>query len=69
MLVRNKGKYFVILLTFTFSEIKKRRQRQTGTEEEMEVLENQQDKAEGLSKEENNFLRLYYTCQKIEETN
>jgi P pilus assembly chaperone PapD len=28
--VRNKGKYFVILLTFTFSGIKKKRQKQTG---------------------------------------
>jgi hypothetical protein len=30
LLVRNKGKYFVILLTFTFSGIKKKRRKQTG---------------------------------------
>jgi hypothetical protein len=30
LLVRNKGKHFVILLTFTFSGIEKERQKQPG---------------------------------------
>ena len=55
MLVRNKGKYFVILLTFTFSEIKKRRQRQTGTEEEMEVLDIQMEHLLGTDDETENL--------------
>jgi hypothetical protein len=30
LLIRNKGKHFVILLTFTFSGIEKKRQKQPG---------------------------------------